>query len=59
MLNKGKVKKINTNISLGIELKKQLQIYAINNDTNLSEILNKAGQTYLNTSAKAIKHSKS
>lgn len=49
---KEKVKKINTNISLGVDLKKQLQIYAIKNNTNLSEILNKCGQLYLKQFAK-------
>lgn len=55
MLKKvGKVKKVNTNISLEIDLKKQLKIYAVKNNTNLSEILNKVGQAYLNNDFQLI-----
>jgi len=49
MLDKGeKVEKKNTNISLNLELKKQLKIYAAMHNTNLSAIFNKIGQAYLN-----------
>lgn len=39
--------KVNTNISLNIDLKRKLQIYGINNDKTLSDILNEAGEVYL------------
>lgn len=42
-----KTKKINTNVSLNLDLKKKLQVYAVWNNTTLSAILNQAGQTYL------------
>lgn len=39
--------RINTNISLNIELKKQLQVYGIMNNKTLSDILNESGEMYL------------
>ena len=39
--------RVNSNISLDIELKKQLQIHGIIHDTTLSDIINVAAATYL------------
>jgi len=39
--------RVNSNISLDIELKKELQILGIRNDKTLSDIINEAAATYL------------
>lgn len=52
-VNKGNIKvsekenRIPTNVSLNGALKKELQIYGILHDKNLSDILNEAGRMYL------------
>ena len=39
--------RVNSNISLDVELKKQLQIHGIINDMTLSDIINEASKMYL------------
>lgn len=39
--------RIPTNVSLNVDLKKQLQVYGIMNNKTLSDILNEAGKIYL------------
>lgn len=57
MLKKAeKIRKVNTNISLIVDLKKQLQIFAIKNDSNLSEVLNEAGQAYLDSNVENVEN---